>query len=118
MLPGVFASHSQKVSSDKNLHLSRRARGLSSDVRGLETPLRNVQSLLKREDLSMSCRFLASTSVMAFLLVASLVAQAPPAAKQAAAKGKSANIPKTPDGHPDLQGVWTNATITPLERPK
>ncbi len=25
---------------------------------------------------------------------------------------------RTPDGHPDLQGVWTNATITPLERPK
>jgi len=22
-----------------------------------------------------------------------------------------------PDGHPDLQGIWTNATITPLERP-
>ena len=26
--------------------------------------------------------------------------------------------PRTPDGHPDLQGVWTNATITPLERPR
>src|SRR5262245_38036020 len=26
--------------------------------------------------------------------------------------------PRTPDGHPDMQGVWTNATITPLERPK
>jgi hypothetical protein len=26
-------------------------------------------------------------------------------------------IPRTPDGHPDLQGTWTNATITPLERP-
>jgi len=26
--------------------------------------------------------------------------------------------PRMPDGHPDLQGVWTNATITPLERPK
>jgi hypothetical protein len=25
--------------------------------------------------------------------------------------------PKTPDGQPDLQGVWTNITITPLERP-
>jgi hypothetical protein len=25
---------------------------------------------------------------------------------------------KTPDGHSDLQGVWTNATVTPLERPK
>ena len=26
--------------------------------------------------------------------------------------------PRAPDGHPDLQGVWTNATITPLERPR
>jgi len=25
--------------------------------------------------------------------------------------------PKTPDGQPDLQGVWTNGTATPLERP-
>jgi hypothetical protein len=24
---------------------------------------------------------------------------------------------RTPWGHPDLQGVWTNSTITPLERP-
>jgi len=26
--------------------------------------------------------------------------------------------PRTPDGHPDLQGVWTNNTVTPMERPK
>jgi len=25
---------------------------------------------------------------------------------------------RTPDGQPDLQGFWTNATFTPLERPK
>ncbi len=25
---------------------------------------------------------------------------------------------RTPDGQPDLQGVWTNKTITPFERPK
>jgi hypothetical protein len=25
--------------------------------------------------------------------------------------------PRTADGHPDLQGMWTSATITPLERP-
>src|SRR6478609_6359060 len=27
-------------------------------------------------------------------------------------------MPRTPDGKPELQGVWTNATITPLERPQ
>ena len=25
--------------------------------------------------------------------------------------------PRTPEGQPDIQGVWNNATITPLERP-
>ncbi len=25
---------------------------------------------------------------------------------------------RTPDGHPDLQGIWTNVTRTPLERPE
>jgi hypothetical protein len=25
--------------------------------------------------------------------------------------------PRTPDGQPDLQGLWSNATTTPLERP-
>jgi hypothetical protein len=26
-------------------------------------------------------------------------------------------VPRTPEGHPDFTGVWTNATLTPLERP-
>ncbi|HEV1285548.1 MAG TPA: hypothetical protein VNU44_09560 [Bryobacteraceae bacterium] len=30
---------------------------------------------------------------------------------------KNWTVPRTPDGKPDLQGVWTNATITPMERP-
>jgi hypothetical protein len=31
--------------------------------------------------------------------------------------GRAAAIPRTPDGRPDLQGYWVNATVTPLERP-
>src|SRR3954464_11568701 len=29
-----------------------------------------------------------------------------------------ASIPRTPDGHPDLQGIWANNTVTMLERPR
>src|SRR5262245_32550182 len=31
---------------------------------------------------------------------------------------KDGNLLRTPDGHPDLQGIWVNNTLTPLERPK
>jgi len=35
-----------------------------------------------------------------------------------AAQGPSkSSVPRTPWGQPDLQGVWTNSTTTPLERP-
>jgi hypothetical protein len=42
--------------------------------------------------------------------------QGKPAATKAAAVGKG-TAPRTPWGDPDLQGVWTNTTTTPLERP-
>jgi hypothetical protein len=35
----------------------------------------------------------------------------------ASAQTKAWTPPHTPDGQPDLQGYWTNITITPLERP-
>jgi hypothetical protein len=31
---------------------------------------------------------------------------------------QSAKGARTPDGRPDLQGIWANDTVTPLERPK
>ncbi len=34
-----------------------------------------------------------------------------------AQSGKSWTAPRTPDGQPDIQGVWSTATTTPLERP-
>jgi hypothetical protein len=33
------------------------------------------------------------------------------------AQSPSYRAPRTPDGQPDLQGFWSNATYTPLERP-
>ena len=30
----------------------------------------------------------------------------------------AADIPRTPDGRPDLQGTWANNAATPLERPE
>jgi hypothetical protein len=48
--------------------------------------------------------------------VANAAAQAKPAAA-APAKAGAYKIPRTPEGQPDLQGFWTNATLIRLERP-
>ena len=34
------------------------------------------------------------------------------------AAAQSTEVPRTPWGDPDLQGVWNNGTITPMERPQ
>lgn len=43
--------------------------------------------------------------------------QPAPQAKGKAPAAKRAKVARTVDGHPDLQGVWNYATVTPLERP-
>lgn len=48
-----------------------------------------------------------------------LFGQAPQATKPAAkSTAKTFKVARTPEGVPDLQGFWTNSTLTPLERPK
>jgi hypothetical protein len=36
----------------------------------------------------------------------------------AMASADTYKVPRTADGHPDLQGTWTNATLTSVERPR
>ncbi|HME09544.1 MAG TPA: hypothetical protein VKG25_20970 [Bryobacteraceae bacterium] len=58
----------------------------------------------------MTSPLLASLSAAALLLTPAFLQAQSPAPKS------GWTVLHTPDGHPDLQGVWTNATITRMER--
>jgi hypothetical protein len=60
----------------------------------------------------MTYRALITIGATAALAVATLSAQ-----NKAASNSSSSKIPRAADGHPSLDGVWSNATRTPLERP-
>src|SRR5215471_7101800 len=64
----------------------------------------------------MSRRVLAISASLAIITLASgfiAIAEAARGQKD----GTSWKSPRTPWGHPDLQGIWDYRTITPLERP-
>jgi len=53
---------------------------------------------------------------LAVFLLSALIT---PAARQDLTPGNGIwTVPRTPDGQPDIQGTWTNETMTPLERPE
>jgi hypothetical protein len=73
----------------------------------------------------MAYRVQITLSIVSFLLAGASGAAAQNVALAAAPAANAATttdavnpVPRTADGHPDLQGYWTNATVTPLERPK
>ena len=58
------------------------------------------------------------SALLVLLVIASLASM--PAFGQAQPQTEADptwTAPRTPDGHPDLQGFWTTQTFTPLERP-
>jgi hypothetical protein len=70
----------------------------------------------------MSNRFLASMAVLTGLIsvvsLAHVTIQGQARSAAPNAKATTWTPPLTPDGQPDLQGVWSYATLTPLERPE
>jgi hypothetical protein len=60
-------------------------------------------------------RFVALTGLLGF--AALVLCIIPAAAQTPKAPAKTYNVPRMPDGHPDLQGTYDLATLTPVERP-
>jgi hypothetical protein len=57
-----------------------------------------------------------AAAALALTSAAAQAREAKPASRPGGT-AKAGSVPRTPDGRPDLQGTWTNATITPVERP-
>ena len=62
-------------------------------------------------------RFFPILSVLVTGTIAPAVVSGQPHSQKTAATDKSSTTLRTRWGHPDLEGTWDAATLTPLERP-
>jgi hypothetical protein len=58
------------------------------------------------------------TALMVAVGVAATFTVAAAQTAETSSRTNVASLPRTPDGHPDLQGLWDYRTATPLERPR
>ena len=56
-------------------------------------------------------------AVIVAVVIAVAVSVSVSAQTSATSKSTTSTVPRTADGHPDLQGIWFFATLTPLQRP-
>src|SRR5687768_10990001 len=61
---------------------------------------------------------LAAITLAATVGLSAISAQTPAPGARASSAAAAKPVPRTPWGHPDLQGTWDYRTITPLERPR
>jgi hypothetical protein len=62
-------------------------------------------------------RFAALVSVIAIACLSTASISGQSQSRRAADTKSAGSVPRTPDGRPDLQGIWTTQTFTALERP-
>jgi hypothetical protein len=85
---------------------------LSAWTRGARIATGAAQGHGTQENKKMRERIVAGI-LAALALVASVTVTG-----QSAKSTAGWTVPRMPDGHPDMQGVWANNNMTPLERPK
>src|SRR5262245_49032895 len=74
----------------------------------------NLRSILRADLWSVSCAVVVFTAIG---LAEGIQSGAGSSQSSALSTAKTWTAARTPDGQPDLQGIWADNTITPFERP-